>query len=491
MTDSNQIVAIDLGSNSFQMIIAKEHTGKLTIVERQKQRTNLALGLNSENQLSHEAIERSVACLKEFSQSFSRLHHSKVRVVATHSLRKATNRDEFIKAAFKVLPYPIEIIDGDSEAQLIFKGIAHTQTIAERTLIIDIGGGSTEFIIGQNFDASLTCNLELGSSNLRRKYFINEDITQKQFDNASEYIQHQLLTVADRYRKFGWKKVLGTSGTIKLVSQCLELINGSPLITLDSLHHLQKKLIEWGTVSTFELNNFDDEKALLLPSAVCILQNICQTFAIEHIKFCSSALREGVLYGLSDSCNNSDIRRKTIESMTRLYHTDVEYSRRVNNQLHHFLEQLPKEYYLDKKELNCLTWAAQLHEVGLLINSEKRQQHSAYIIEQSEMLGFDEDERYLITTLIRYHRGKMIKNCDLINSELSTITNHHLMALITLFRLAIICTKGRLNSLPVPLKIHVNNSFIVGDIPTELITNNGLIRDLNNEKEKLIEMGAA
>jgi len=484
MTDSNHIVAIDLGSNSFQMVIAKEHASKLTIVERQKQRINLALGLDQHNKLSESAIERGVACLKEFSQSFSRLPHSKVRIVATHSLRKAVNRDDFIKAAFKVLPYPIEIIDGNREAQLIFKGIAHTQAITQRTLIIDIGGGSTEFIIGRHFDPSLTCSLELGSSHLRRVCFTQDIITQVQFEHGNEIVKQQLVTVADRYRKFGWKKVLGTSGSIKLVSQCLEQLFNSAIITPKSLNKLRKKLISWGNVEAIELNNFDQDKMHLLPSAVCILQNICEQFAIESIQFCPAALREGVLYGLSESRHDSDIRHQTLESMVRLYHTDVEYSRRVTSQLHNFVEQLPPGHTLNAKEWNCLSWAAQLHEVGLAINSKKRQFHSAYIIEHSDMLGFDEYEKNLVMTLVRYHRGKITKH-----PVLFSIERNRFMTLLSLFRLAIICTKGRLNSAPIGLQININNHCIIGNVLPSLRGSNGLIRDLFEEKERLNNAG--
>lgn len=484
MTDSNHIVAIDLGSNSFQMIIAKEHAGKLTIVERQKQRINLALGLDKDNHLSEQAIARAAACLKEFAQSFSRLPHSKVRIVATHSVRKAVNRDDFLKAAFKVLPYSIDVIDGNTEAQLIFQGIAHTQAIVERTLIIDIGGGSSEFIIGKHFDPSLTCSLELGSSHLRRQCFSNGKITQLQFDQASDIVHQQLMTVADRYRKFGWKKVLGTSGSIKLVSQSLEELFGSPIITPKSLNKLHKKLMQWGNVDAIALTNFDRDKTLLLPSAVCILQNICKEFAIDEIVFCPAALREGVLYGLSESRHDSDIRRQTVESMTRLYHTDIDYSRRVSSQLFNFVDQLPIEQQLSEQEWACLTWAAQLHEVGLVINSKKRQWHSAYIIEHSDMLGFDEFERMLITSLIRYHRGKIIKKPTLFELDKTRF-----MTLLSLFRLAILCTKGRLNSAPIPLKIHIDNHLIVGEVSPSLSGCNGLINDLHEEKERLVNAG--
>ena len=484
MIDTRYIVAIDLGSNSFHMVIAKEHAGQLTVVERQKQRTNLSMGLNENNQLSTASIDRAMLCLKEFGRSFSRLPQSNIRIVATQSLRKAINRSEFIKAAFKVLPYPIEVIDGDTQAQLIFEGVAHTHAIVERTLVIDIGGASTEFITGQHFDAALTCSLALGSSQLRRQCFYQPEITQSQFDNANDVVSQQLLAVAERYRKFGWKKVLGASGSIKLVSQCLEQLFGSTIITPKALNRLQKKLINWGHIDNITLHNFDHEKRLLLPSSVCILKNICQQFSITEIQYCSAALREGVLYSLSESIHDSNIRRQTVESMTRFYHTDIQYSRRVTNQLCTFVEQLPPAQKLSPQEWTCLTFAAQLHEIGLAINTKQRQRHSAYIIEHSDMLGFNDNEKTLIIALVRYHRAAIIKHPQLFNIE-----NTRFTILLSMFRLAIICTRGRIHSAPIPLKITVKNHFIVGEAPPSLYESNGLIDDLNQEKEQLLNTG--
>ncbi|MCG7530518.1 hypothetical protein MHM98_03995 [Psychrobium sp. MM17-31] len=485
MSDNNHFVAIDIGSNSFQMIIAKEQAGKIVIVERQKQRINLALGLDENNHLSELAIERAVACLKEFSQAFSRLPQSRVRIVATHSVRKAVNRDDFIKAAFKVLPYPIEVIDGVTEAQLIFQGIAHTQAIVERTFIVDIGGGSTEFIVGRHFEPTLTASLEIGSSHLRKLCFSDGEITNKAFKKASELVNNQLVSIAERYQKFGWKHVLGTSGSIKIVSQVIAHLYQSETITLKLLNKLKKQLIEWQRIDDIDLPMFDPEKTRLLPTAVCILQNIFKTFGVNSMDYCSSALREGVLYGLSEATFDSDIRRQTLDNMTKLYHTDVAYSRRVINQLTNFVEQLPESEALSDEEYACLTWAAQLHEIGLAINSKKRQCHSAYIIEHSEMLGFNDYEKTMIRGLVRYHRGK-IKSDPLLNE----LDQTRFLTLLSLFRLAIICTKGRLNSAPIPLKVIVDDEhFIVGEVPPSLSGSNGLISDLHQEKLRLHNAG--
>lgn len=452
MSEAKHIVAVDLGSNSFHLVIAKENQGRLTIVDRYKQRVSLSSGFDDNDMLSQAAMDRGIECLKAFSGRFSRLPHSSVRIVATHSLRKAANRDVFIKAAIKVLPYPIEIIDGHTEAELIYLGIAHTQPMQGRTLVIDIGGGSTEFIIGKNFDASLKESLDIGSGQLRKELFNNGEITKLAFEQAYEQATVQLMTIADRYRKYGWKSCIGTSGSIKAIGQVLKELNGNNKITVKRLKRLKRQLITWGNISNIPLSNISEEKLEILPSAVAILLACFDVLAIDEMDFSTSALREGVLYGLSESRNDSDVRQRTINSMIKLYHTDISYARRVISQYQLLAKQLDNtDVELSVEELGLLKWAAQLHEVGLNINSKKRQQHGAYIIEHSEMPGFSIEERNAIEQLVKYHRGKLFPDSLLIEDK-------RLLLLIVLLRLSVICTQGRLNLPVLFIKLSIDTS---------------------------------
>jgi len=485
MNQPKHIVAIDLGSNSFHMVIAKEHQGRLTIVDRCKQRVRLSTGLDQDNVLSEQAIVRGVECLREFARRFSRLPHSAVRIVATQSLRKAVNRDAFIKAAFKVLPYPIEVIDGHTEAELIYFGVAHTQPLRQRTLVIDIGGGSTELIIGRHFEPSLKESLDLGSGQLRNKFFTHGDISQLAFNQAYDFARVQLSTVADRYRKYGWKSALGTSGSIKAVQQVLKELNGSSNITRKRLRRLKKQLISWGAVDSIPLPNINPEKLDILPSAVAILLASFDMLALDELDYCSGALREGVLYGLSESRTDSDIQQQTLNSMIKLYHTDTSYSHRVVAQLAIFSQQLiatPSK--LTKEEFHCLTWAAQLHEIGLNINSKKRQEHGAYIIKHSEMLGFNQTEQEIIALLVKNHRGNIV-----VSSLPENYANKRVMFLVSLLRIAIICTQGRLNLPALPIKLSYCAKVMKLTVECNELINNksGLGQALKEEQQRLID----
>lgn len=484
MQEIKHIVAIDIGSNNIQMVIAKEYAGRLIIVEHQTQQINLALGLDDERRLSSTVIESAITCLREFSFALSRLPQADIRIVATHSLRQARNKSQFISAAAKVMPYPIEIIDGAAAAQLIFDGVAHTHQLDSRALIIDIGGGSTELIIGKQFTPSLTSSLPIGSSGIRKRFFNTGKITHKDYQQASQFIDEQLANITARCKHFGWQQVLGTSETIHLVCRALEQLFASPLITLNNLVKLRKKLLFWSAVDAITLHGFTIDEKWLLSSAVCILESIVKQLNITQLVYCNAALKDGVLYGLATSLQKNDVRTKTIESLVNIYHTDTQYSDRIIKQFNKFVVQLSTP--MTTFECQSVYTAAKLHEVGLTINSKNSHLHSAYIIEHSELLGFSAEEHQLITLLIR-HQHQHIHQLPAV----LPITHERFITLLSLFRLAIICTVGRLNAPPIPLKIHVYAHIIEGELSPSLSGFHGLLAKLNEERKQIEETGIA
>ncbi|MBL4822724.1 MAG: hypothetical protein JKX90_04275 [Colwellia sp.] len=244
-SETNHLVAIELGSNSFHLIIAREQDGCLQIVHRQKQSVGLGKGLDQLDYLSAPAITKAIVCLHEFNLSLANISNSAIRIVATQALRQAKNSQQFINLAKKVLPYPIEIISGKLEAELIYKGVAHTQPLRGRTFIIDIGGGSTELVVGDNFSPSLADSLTMGCISLQQKFFFNGEITATAMHDAKNFAIKQLKGVADRYRESNSKTLLGTSGSIKTISQVMLELYGDDKITVKRLKRLVKQLIGW------------------------------------------------------------------------------------------------------------------------------------------------------------------------------------------------------------------------------------------------------
>ena len=439
MSEEQQLVAIDLGSNSFHLVIARELDGRVQLLHREKQRIRLANGVDNQGNLTPAAIDQAIDCLAQFNQRFARLPANAVKIVATQTLRKAVNRDAFIRAAYKVLPYPIQVISGEEEAQLIYQGVAHTQPLTGKTLVIDIGGGSTEFVIGEGFATRQLASLEMGCVTFTRAYFADGNINGDRWRQAQEHADEQLAQIAGRYRRCGWHTALGTSGSIKAIKEVMIELYGEGEITALKLANLKSLLLAWGSAEQIRLTSLNPQRRPLVAAATAILMACFDHLAIDEITFCDSALREGVLYQLSNFGQDRDIRHRTVDSLARLYHIDVEHNRRVVKTLKSLVGQADIRSLLGGGE-KLLYWAARLHEIGLHVNSRGRHRHGAYLIEHSEMPGFDAQQQRVLAFLIRYHR-KSLK--ELILPQYDGLGRQQLLLMLQLLRLAIILTHGR------------------------------------------------
>lgn len=476
---TNHLVAIDLGSNSFHLIIAREQDGCLQIMHRQKQTVSLAKGLDSVDHLSESSMNTALACLHDFNLSLANIPNSSIRIVATQALRQAKNSQQFIDLAKKVLPYPIEIITGKLEAELIYKGVAHTQPLRGSTFIIDIGGGSTELVIGHNFSTSLTDSLEMGCISVQKMFFFDGEITDIAMQEAKKFAVKQLSTVADRYRESDNNTFIGTSGSIKAISHVMLELYGDNKITVKRLKRLVKQLIGWQHYKNIPLRSLDEARRPLLASAVAILSSCFSQLGINQMSFRPGGLREGVLYDLSHSRTDIDIRDRTIHNLIRLHHVDRAFSQRVLQQLTFIRKQLKgTSVQLKQIEFSLLCWAAQLHEIGIAINSKKRQHHGGYILEHSELPGFSECEKKTLVLLVRYHRGQLKLTTEELKGSLAITPRTKL--LIQILRLAIILTQGRLQEIDAQASIsHDNDALIV-----TLTAQAELQSELNSEIEK-------
>jgi len=465
---TKHLVAIDLGSNSFHLLIARELDGCLQIMHRQKQAIGLAAGLDHNHYLSDAIIAKAINCLREFNLSLANLPSSAVRIVATQALRSAKNITHFKQQASKVLPYPIDVISGKMEAELIYKGVAHTQPLRGNTFIIDIGGGSTELAIGNNFTTSLTDSLAVGCVSFQQKFFRNGEISAASMREAQSQVKEHLIGIADRYRESKNKAILGTSGSIKVISQVMVELYGESKITAKRLKRLVEQLVRWQHCDNIPLRSLEDNRRPLLAAAVAILSSCFSLLGIEQMKFSLGGLREGVLYDLSHSRTDIDTRERTIQNLMKLYHVDQAFTQRVLQQLTLISQQfIDSQIQLNRAELTLLGWSVQLHEIGIAINSKKHQQHSAYIIEHSDMLGFSQHEQQTIAWLVRNHRGKIHQMSNETQSNASKPRHYFLMQLL---RLTVILTQGRIQPKATNVQIkYQDNAFIIeGIAPSEL-----------------------
>lgn len=442
-TPEKDIAAIDLGSNSFHMVVAKVVGQDLQIISRHKQRVKLASGLDSRNNLTNEAMQRGLDCLKMFAERLDGFKKDNVRIVATHTLRIANNAHLFIQRARQVLPFPIEVIPGEEEARLIYLGVAHTQPVSKSKLVVDIGGGSTELVIGEGFEAELVNSQQMGCVSYAHRYFSDGKLNTKNFAAANLAALRELEFLAKQYKRHGWELTLGSSGTVKAIRECLiSLDYEDGIITPKRLKKLVKHLCEFKKVEKIAIKGIVEERLSVLAPGVAILQAILQSLEIEELHYSSGALREGAMYEMEERFAHSDIRMRTAENLALQHRIDVEQANRVRQHSKHFLKQVIADTELEKSSelVKLLNWAALLHEVGLSLNYRGYHRHSHYLLQHTNMPGFNSEQQRLIATLVRYHR-KALKLSEM--DEFSLYAKEDILELIKILRLSIVINVSR------------------------------------------------
>ncbi len=441
------IAALDLGSNSFHLVITRIVSGSLQIVHRIKQRVHLADGLDDTGVLSQDAIERGIAGLKVMSESLQGFKPEQVRIVATFTLRKARNAHEFISRAKHILPYPIEVISGIEEARLIYSGVAHTEHDEGRRFVVDIGGGSTEFIIGKGFQPLVCRSTQMGCVSFTKRFFADGKINKTRFKQAVTVARQTLSLLTNHYRYIGWDNCIGTSGTIKNIllqitsQQESEYAN----ITLHDLKRLRDEAIVAGHHERLSLGDGNADRASVYAAGLAILIGIFKSFSIESMRFASSALREGVMYEMQSDLWQSQTRERTIQGLTERYSVDIAQAKRVLQSTHYMLEQVPTDWLCQREALkSMLGFACLLHETGIAINSRGYHRHSAYIIEHSDLAGFNLEEQGLLTLLVRACRKKI--KLELFPA-FEQFDAEEVTRMLTLLRLSVLLNQKRQNDI--------------------------------------------
>jgi exopolyphosphatase len=447
--EEREIAAIDLGSNSFHMIVARIVNGSIQILSRLKQKVQLAEGLDENSVLNQAAITRGVNCLSLFAERLQGFPPENVNVVGTYTLRRAINNDEFLRQAQAVFPYPINIISGQTEAKMIYSGVSHTQPESGRKLVIDIGGGSTEIVIGDDFEPLIAESRHMGCVSFAKKFFPNGEISQENFNRAYQSAVNKIEDLAFEYRQLGWQAVLGSSGTIKTVHQVISaVLDPDGLITAGRLDQLIKRVLTVQHFDQLKLAGLNEDRIDVFVPGLAILSAVFDVFQIEQMRYSDGALREGVMYGLEKTFQVSNIRQRTAEALAAQFNLDRAQAERVRQTARLLSEQFSdwKRLELTEEMREILLWAALLHEVGLVINHQGVQRHSAYILQNSELPGFDKEQQRLLATLIRFHI-KPFKLPEI--GQFARYDNSDVLALLRLLRLAVLFNKSRQASAPI------------------------------------------
>src|SRR5476649_2999976 len=470
-----EIAAIDLGSNSFHMVIARVVNGALQVLGRLKQRVHLADGLDSNNILSEEAIQRGLDCLALFAERLQCFAEENVTIVGTHTLRQAANTEEFLQRAAEVIPYPIEIISGQEEARLIFMGVEHTQPEKGRKLVIDIGGGSTELVIGEDFEPLLAESRRMGCVSFAQMFFPNGEISRSNFKRAQLAAAQKLETLAWQYRLQGWQYALGASGSIKATYEVLvEMGEKDGLITPERLKMLTEEVLNYKSFSSLSLPGLSEDRQSVFVPGLAILCGVFDALAIKELSLSDGALREGVLYEMEGRFRHQDIRTRTAKSLAEHYNIDSDQAKRVCDTTENLYQQWVRQNEdLQNPQLEALLkWAALLHEVGLGINHSGLQRHSAYILQQTNMPGFNQEQQLLLATLVRFHR-KAIKLDDM--PRLNLFKKKHFLPCLQLLRLAVLLNNQRQATSLTSLRLITEENHWTLSFPTGFFAQNNLV----------------
>ncbi|KMK52165.1 exopolyphosphatase [[Actinobacillus] muris] len=486
-----EFAAIDLGSNSFHMIVARIVNGSIQILSRIKRRVRLAEGLDDNHVLSQAAIDRGVACLGLFAKRLQGFSADNVKVVGTYTLRRAVNNQAFLAQAAKVFPYPIEIITGQEEARLIYSGVSHTQPERGRKLVIDIGGGSTEMSIGDEFTPLRAESRHMGCVSFAKRFFPNGQLTEAHFDAAYQSAMEKIEDLGWEYRELGWQHVLGSSGTIKTVSKVL-MENGyrDGLITEARLQDLVERCLTFRSLKAIQLKGLLEERADVLVPGIAILLALFRTFQIQSMRYSDGALREGVMYGLEQRFQVGDIRQRTAEALAKQFNIDQQQANRVRETALKLFAQV--KTWKNKTQINelrsMLKWASLLHEVGISINHNGVHRHSAYIIVNRDLPGFDTEQQNLLANLMRFHL-KNFKRSDLRGT--SRFHHRDILTLLRLFRLAVLLNRSRQATVAAnQLSLSIEDKVWQLQFEPDFLSQNPLVlADLDEEAQYLQPLG--
>ncbi|MBS1145686.1 MAG: ppx [Proteobacteria bacterium] len=407
------VAAVDLGSNSFRLQVGRVVDNQIYTLDSMKEPVRLASGLMPDKRLDDASQLRALDALRLFGERLRGLDRGAVRVVATNTLRVAKNAFEFLPQAEEALGFPIEIIAGREEARLIYIGASHSlPSVAHKRLVVDIGGGSTEFIIGKRHDPQLMESLYMGCVSYTTRFFPDRRIDRKRLREAQVAAAKEIELIAHEYQRLGWKEAVGSSGSARAIADVLELNglnpNGESGITRVGLDKLCALLVKAGSAEALDLPGVKGDRLPVFPGGVAIMSAIFEELDIERMTYADGALRLGVLYDLLGRFHHHDMRDSTVAQFRRRYQVEGDQVERVEMTALSALTQLydgsPSE-----ADMQFMSWACRLHEIGISVAHNAYHKHGAYILTYADMPGFSKKDQARLAMLVLGHRGKLEK----------------------------------------------------------------------------------
>ena len=408
LTDPETLLgAIDLGSNSFHLIIAKSDFGELRPVQTLAEKVQLG-ETSGKNTLTKPAIARGLACLERFKQLIDSTAPAKIRVVGTNALRRAKNRLDFIEPAEQILGVPIDVIYGREEARLIYLGVAHTLSDDEDTrLVVDIGGGSTEFILGQRFEPTRLESLQMGCVSYGEAFFPDGEITRERFDAAYHRARIEVSHIRRNYHREMWQEAVGSSGTLRAIEALITTAGWRESgIDRPSLTELRQQLLAFRHIEEIDLPGLSETRKGVVTAGLAITMGIFDGLQVQEMRTSVGALREGVIYDLIGRFSHENVRNRSISAMQQRYSVDQRVANLVAERVTLLAEATRRSWALEDTDIELLKWAGALHEIGIAISQKSYSQHSAYLVLNTDLPGFAQQDQETMAALIAGLKSK-------------------------------------------------------------------------------------
>ena len=410
MPDLPTLAAVDLGSNSFHLQVARVVGEQIYPLDALREPIRLGAGLDADKMLDEPTQARAVECLARFGERLRGLPRGAVRAVGTNALRVAKNARSFLKRAEGALGVPIEVIAGREEARLIYLGVAHSLPMShERRLVIDIGGGSTEFIIGARLKPLRLDSLYMGCVSYSLRFFADGRVTRSGLKAAELAARTELQTMAASFSRDHWQQAVASSGTARTLAAVMQALDlGEGTITPEGLDGLRARALKAGDFKRLGVAGLRPDRAAVLPGGLAIMSAVVRELEVPQITIAAGALRQGLLWDLLGRVHHHDMRDVTAAQLMQRYHVDSAQAKRVGTLASRLLHQLVGAEQAEAED-RFLHWAAKLHEIGVTIAYSGYHKHSAYVLRNADMPGFSRMEQERLALLVLAHRGQLKK----------------------------------------------------------------------------------
>ncbi|NVK24118.1 MAG: guanosine-5'-triphosphate,3'-diphosphate diphosphatase [Gammaproteobacteria bacterium] len=488
MENSSSYAVIDLGSNSFHMMIVQVVAGSVQVIGRVKRKVRLASGLDKDFNLSDEAMQRGWECLNLFAERLQDIPHTHIKIAGTATLRLAKNVDVFLAKAENILGIKITVISGVEEANTIYQGVSFTSSNKHRRLVIDIGGASTELIAGDGDTPLISKSLNVGCVTFLERYFPNGELSEHNYMNAIAAAEEAISTIRDLYKDFDWQEEVGASGTVQAIQEILMHQGFDEVIDLGRLVSIMQQSITYGYIDRLTIPGLAQERRLVFPSGVAILIAIFRQLNLQGMTLAGGALREGLLYSMLPELTKQNVRERTLKSVMTRYHVDVDHAKRVADLSVDIAQQVSNQWRMDQFDaLEILRSAGLLHEIGLQVAYKDQQKHASYLLANTNLPGFTNAQKSLLVALVGSHKDDI----DQITLSKQSSTSVLLACRLTrILRLAVILSLRRADEVMPQVEVTVEHEAIKVHLPDNWVEQNPLTEaELMQEANQQADQG--